>query len=600
MGFLKQLMIRVGADVSGVDKELKKASKQVVAFGKDMEKVGATLTKTLTLPILAVGGAAVKLGLEASETEQKFAYAFGNMAGSVKSWSDQLAKSRGLDAFDFRNTAADMQTLAKGFGFTNDAAAEMSKGLTEASYALAEIYETDAATVAENIASGFKGRANALKDFGIVIDDVRLKAWAYTHGIAKMGEELTAAQKAQSTYGIIMASSADEMAEFAKTGSDLATTFKNKLNTALKEFGTRLIETGTFDKLADALMRLLDKAADLAVAFGNLSPQMQDFVIYTGLAVAALGPLLSGVGNLIQMFGNLGLAAAGAGGSMAGAFAIGGAISGAGGWVAGQNRAKQGLRESGMLSDALKDKNGNSFADRLDAEIAARNGNAGAYTGGTNPLGRYAGMDAYYNNLYKNGNITIGGKTNTEAKAVSSPYEDMVKYLEEMNKEAAKSTALDTFKSKIQSLADAMAEAGRQFANWLGMFDRTERQQYSGNRLANRMEGQMRQMQDWVSAMGEIKGKVSGALYRDLLNMGPAAADQIRALLNDGDALSRYESAYTERNRLAGGMGQESAWANYQAQTRIDNQVNNITVVTNDEEKIKAVVVRTLRLAGAR
>ena len=77
MGFLKQLMIRVGADTSAVDKELKRSAKEVQQFGKSLERVGSTMTKAITLPILATGAAALKLGTEAMETEEKFKFAFG-------------------------------------------------------------------------------------------------------------------------------------------------------------------------------------------------------------------------------------------------------------------------------------------------------------------------------------------------------------------------------------------------------------------------------------------------------------------------------------------------------------------------------------------
>lgn len=602
MGFLKSLMIRIGADASGVDKELKRASKELIKAGKDWERVGSSLTKAVTLPILAVGAASIKMGLDATETEQKFDYAFGSMADSVRAWSDTMAKARGLDAFDLRNTAADMQTLAKGFGFTNDKASEMSKGLAEAAYALAEIYETDSATVADNISSAFKGRANALKDFGVVIDDTTTKAWAYTHGIAKMGEELTSTQKAEAMYGQIMASAADEMKEFERTGSDLATTMRNKVNTALKEFGVALVQTGAFDKAVDLLNRLLDKALDLAVAFSALPDGMQDFIVYAGLAVAAVGPLISTIGTLIGLFGKLGLAAAGAGGSMAGAFAVGAAVVGAGAWTAGQNRAKGGMSYSSTLSDAMKDKNGDSFADRLSKDLD------GQKLGGTGGVPGY-GLKERYNRIaeeIKTGKDLVQYALDNPIKA-DPQLEWMTQYnklladqaaeIAKQEKAAKAAAALDTFRSSLKSLAQTMMDAAKSFANFTGAFDKVERENISGQRLANRMTGQLQAVKDWAEALKSIKGKVSAEVYAYLRDLGPSAVNEIVALSKDDAALQQYAGAYTAKQDAAQALGYESAKYAYSIGTKIDKMVNTFNI-TGDVTKIVDAVVAKLRLAG--
>lgn len=627
MGFLKSLMIRVGADTSGVDKELKKASRQLIATGKEWEKVGAGMTKAVTLPILAVGAAAIKMGLDAKETEEKFTYAFGSMSDSVREWSDSLAKARGLDAFDLRNTASDMQTLAKGFGFTNTAASEMAKGLAEAAYAMAEIYEVDAATMADNFSSAFKGRANALNDYGIVIDDTSTKAYAYSKGIAAMGKELTTAQKAQAMYGLIMEAAADEMKEFARTGSDLATTLKNKVNTAFKEFGVALVETGTFDKLVDVLTRVLDKALELATAFGKLPAKTQDVILGATLVVAAFGPVVSGIGNLITWFGKLGIAASGSAGTVVGAFTLA-----AGTIAAAATVAKIHYDETMALMAGIEDSTqaaGQYATPVPGAPTPApdymtgtglgwggntpRNAGGSPYRDGQGDRARDAGGAYLWWTGKGSKNPTLnpdtsqkpGGTTPPETETIPDWLADYYKMQEEQERlfkkqeAAAKAAAaLDAFRGSVKSLAQAMLDAGRQFANFIGMFDKVERENVSGNRLAKRMEGQLRAMQDWVSAMGSLKGKVSDSLYRELLNMGPGAVDQIKALVNNSDALSRYEAAYNERNRLASGMGDQAAGLNYKADQVIEKQINNITVTGTDPEKVAELVVKKLRLAG--
>ena len=53
-----------GADMKGFDKAMKKAERSVGKFGKNMEKLGRNMTRNITLPLVAVGGAAAKLSAD--------------------------------------------------------------------------------------------------------------------------------------------------------------------------------------------------------------------------------------------------------------------------------------------------------------------------------------------------------------------------------------------------------------------------------------------------------------------------------------------------------------------------------------------------------
>ena len=50
-----------GADMKGFNKAMSKADKSIARFGKKMTKVGANMTRNLTLPIVGLGVAAGKL-----------------------------------------------------------------------------------------------------------------------------------------------------------------------------------------------------------------------------------------------------------------------------------------------------------------------------------------------------------------------------------------------------------------------------------------------------------------------------------------------------------------------------------------------------------
>ena len=167
-------------------------------------------------------------------------------------------------------------------------------------------------------------------------------------------------------------------------------------------------------------------------------------------------------------------------------------------------------------------------------------------------------------------------------------------------KAAAAAAALDTYRNSVKSLADAMLTATKQFADFTGAFDKAQRAPVSAMRLATRMQGQLTEVEDWANALKQLKGKVSGALYSELMNLGPSAADELMALASDQQALNDYASAWQQKYDIAAGVGVEAAASQYQVDQMIQSQVINITVVSNDPQAAAAAVVKKLRLAGVR
>ena len=55
-----KLNLKLGVDVSNLDKELGKVERSMSRFGSNMQNIGSTLTQSLTLPIIALGAASLK------------------------------------------------------------------------------------------------------------------------------------------------------------------------------------------------------------------------------------------------------------------------------------------------------------------------------------------------------------------------------------------------------------------------------------------------------------------------------------------------------------------------------------------------------------
>lgn len=106
--------IKITADASDVDKKISGIGKEIDSVerknkrttdemttdwgkvGSQMEKVGSNLTKKLTLPLVALGGVAVKLASDLHETVEKSRVVFDTHAGAVEAWADTAIDSFGM------------------------------------------------------------------------------------------------------------------------------------------------------------------------------------------------------------------------------------------------------------------------------------------------------------------------------------------------------------------------------------------------------------------------------------------------------------------------------------------------------------------------
>ena len=101
------LTIAFGADLRGFDKAMKKAQKNIKKFGASMESAGQNLTRSITLPTIALGVAAVKMASDYDEALNKVKVSFGDASIFV----EKFAKTT-LDSFGIaEGSALDMAAL---------------------------------------------------------------------------------------------------------------------------------------------------------------------------------------------------------------------------------------------------------------------------------------------------------------------------------------------------------------------------------------------------------------------------------------------------------------------------------------------------------
>jgi hypothetical protein len=169
--------------------------------------------------VLGVGkiiSAASDLGEQMNRTKVTFegsseaVIGFANNASKIG-----LAKTEALEA------ASGFGTMFQTAGLAEQASAAMSVQMVELAADMASFNNQDPSEMLDRLRSGLAGEAEPLRQFGVFISEAAIKTEAYTSGIAAAGSELTDAQKIQARYNVILAQTAKQQGDFARTSESL-------------------------------------------------------------------------------------------------------------------------------------------------------------------------------------------------------------------------------------------------------------------------------------------------------------------------------------------------------------------------------------------
>lgn len=300
------LVVTIGANLSSFERKMKKATKDITYLSKKMQNIGKSMTFGLTMPIIAVGGAATKLGMDLEETMNKIDVVFEDSAEKVKKWSKTSIQSMGLASQTALDSAALFGDMATGMGFTEGAAADMSMNLTQLSADLASFKNIKQDVAETALKSIFTGETESMKNLGIVMTQANLQQFAYSKGINKNIKDMTEAEKVQLRYAYVVEKTQKAQGDFARTGAGSANQTR-MFTENLKQLGTQIgsIILPTFNKV-------ITKSNAWAIKFSSLDERTKKIIVALALVVAAIGPVIlligktiAGIKTLIVVYGVL-------------------------------------------------------------------------------------------------------------------------------------------------------------------------------------------------------------------------------------------------------------------------------------------------------
>lgn len=282
---------------AAVVKKLEESGNKFEKTGEKISKVGNKITLGVTTPVVAAGAAIYKYSSDLTEAENKTKEVFKNMSGDVLTWSQTSLDKMGMA----RSTALDAVSLyggmATAMGLTRKRATDMSKSLTELSVDLASFHNTSLDQASTALKSIFTGETETLKNYGIVMTEANLKAYALSQGIKTNYSEMSQAEKVQLRYNFVLNASKDAIGDYERNCGEAASQMK-KLPEALKELATSFK-----DNVEPVITPIITSLNGAIVSFGKWSKTTKNVVTVAAVSIAALGPLVSVIGKTTSAVG---------------------------------------------------------------------------------------------------------------------------------------------------------------------------------------------------------------------------------------------------------------------------------------------------------
>lgn len=138
-------------------------------------------------------------------------------------------------------------------------------------------------------------------------------------------------------------------------------------------------------------------------------------------------------------------------------------------------------------------------------------------------------------------------------------FTDWAKLFENLLKDGSKATdeqkeKINALKKVFDELKDSIKKGADSFVNFVNVFDKVQKIRISAKSVFRRLEGQVKEMRRWKSALLDIGKRVgeNTALFQELAKQGPAKAGEIIAVSRLSDEqLKQYQALFGEKVGIA-------------------------------------------------
>lgn len=303
---LAPLVVEVNTDLNGFNRGMdtvesrgeqtaNNASSRLKKIGDGLTKVGDKLTTHVSLPLLAVGGVALKTGMDFEAEMSRVKAISGATGDEFKLLEDQALSLGQSTAFSASECAEGMENLASA-GFSVNEITEAMPGLLD----LAASSGEDLASSSEIAASTLRGFGLEAKTAGHVADVLAKNAADTNAAVADTGEAMKYAAPVAHSFGLTMeevTAAIGLMANAGIKGSQAGTTLRASLTRLAKpakpaKEAMEAIGFSAFDS-SGKMKSLSTITEELTECTKNMTDQQKNATIATIFGQEALSGILS-------------------------------------------------------------------------------------------------------------------------------------------------------------------------------------------------------------------------------------------------------------------------------------------------------------------
>jgi ABC-type proline/glycine betaine transport system permease subunit len=304
----------VRSGLQSIDKEAKKTYKALTQVGQKVAEVGSKMSMMITLPVAAATAGILKLtdgASDLSETIAKSEQIFGDAAKQIDEWSSSSATAFGQSKKQAIDAASTFAIFGKSAGMSGDELVKFSTQFTQLASDFASFYNTSPEDAITAIGAAFRGENEPIRRYGILLDDASMRQEALRLGIVKTTKEaLTPQQKVMAASSLIMKQSSDAQGAFQRESNSLANQqriLSAEIKNLADDLGKAFLPTVTniVKIIRSDFVPILKTTANI---IKQIPPDVLSFAAGMGIAAAAIGPLLVGLGKALTAYKDIQIA----------------------------------------------------------------------------------------------------------------------------------------------------------------------------------------------------------------------------------------------------------------------------------------------------
>lgn len=233
------------------------------------KKMTAVIASAFALrKVVQFGKEMLDLGSDLQEVQNVVDVTFTTMSDKVDKFAKNAAVSAGLSETMAKKYVGTFGAMSKSFGFSEQAAYDMSTALTQLSGDVASFYNISQDEAYIKLKSVFTGETETLKDLGVVMTQSALDAYALANGFGKTTSAMSENEKVALRFQFVMQQLSGASGDFMRTSGGWANQvriLKLQFDSLKATIGQGLINI--FTPVVKIINVLLGKLATLANAF---------------------------------------------------------------------------------------------------------------------------------------------------------------------------------------------------------------------------------------------------------------------------------------------------------------------------------------------